>query len=62
LAAVSSISAIDLEEIRTIVAEIPQDWEVSTGQREVLVNFLRDRRNWLVSHFVNSLFPQQELF
>lgn len=62
LAAVGSLSAIELEEIRAIVAEIPQDWEVSTGLREVLVNFLRDRRNWLVTHFVNSLFPQQELF
>ena len=48
--------------IRTIVAEIPPDWEVSPETPAAMSDLLLERRSWLAAGFVTSIFPQDELF
>jgi hypothetical protein len=60
IAAVAALEAVDDAQIYRIVNEIPQDWEVDAAVRQALIDFLAQRRNWLVGRFVSSLFPQDE--
>ena len=62
VAAVAGMAAVDEAVIRTIVTEIPSDWEVSREVRGAMIDFLLQRRNWLAAGFVTSIFPQDELF
>lgn len=62
VAAVTAMAGVDEGIIRTIVREIPPDWEVSREVREAMIDFLLQRRNWLATRFVTSIFPQDELF
>ena len=54
--------AVDEGAIRTIVTEIPPDWKVTHEIRSSMIEFLLQRRNWLATGFVTSIFPQDELF
>lgn len=62
VAAVAAMVAVDEGVIRTIVAEIPTDWDVSQEIRAAMIDFLLQRRNSLATGFVTSIFPQDELF
>ena len=62
VAAVAAMIAVDEQIIRSIVAEIPKDWEVSNNIRTAMTDFLLQRRSYLANEFVPSIFPQNELF
>jgi len=62
VAALAAMAVVDEVAIRTIVRDVPMDWQVSPEVREAMIDFLLQRRNWLVTNFVTSIFPQGELF
>jgi hypothetical protein len=62
VAAVGAMMGVDEGIIQTIVLEVPLDWEVSREVRHALIDFLLQRRKWLETRFVTSIFPQDELF
>ncbi len=59
--AVAAMTAIPDNAIRAVTDSIPGDWHVDAALRDVLVDFLCQRRDWLANEFVSRLFPQGEL-